>query len=497
MKNRIWIIGILVSVIIFLIACVPQSIQLKGTWEFVGYKADRVKSIIELDSTIFFDGDGNGYYYLNDDPSKTKNFAYLISSDHTLTIIMDDRTSNVEYSVDLKSKQLTLDGLVYRFSRLDSLAITESETVSDQAVAVVNGARITKNQFAVTVDNYYSNIDTYNMYALYYGYGTYYDTSTESGMKNLKNDILNELIEEEVYIQMAKNLGITLTVEEQAETAQEAQDALTSLKEQILQSARSSGSQNPETRAATMLSNYFSDMGIDEKTFLDYRKHSALAQKYAAKLQEHFANQRNVTEEELPELYAEYVKEHYQDAYSDGSYSLAESYVAQGYTDIPYLYIPEDFIFVRVIQLSDKVKATDTLQKIQDGEDFETYFASDNNENETGKALGDKPQAIGENDSAFDATIFTEASAAAISDVVMVSVDGTDSDGNDTTTWYIVKRMEGTTGVVPYEEVKDVIDSTLKSHEENEYYSEQLDAWREKAQIVIDDDMVNAFDPAA
>ena len=367
----------------------------------------------------------------------------------------------------------------------------------NKTVATVNGAKISKNQFAVSLSNYYSNIDTYNMYAMYYGYGQYYDTTTEAGMKSLKNDILKGLIDTEVYIAMAKDLGITLTAEEQAEAAQEAQDALTNLKDQILQSAQSSGSQNPETYAATMLGNYFSNMGINKKTFLARNEHNALAEKYAAKLQEHFAAERNVTEDELKDIYAEYVKEHYQDAYTDGAYSLNESYVAQGYTDIPYLYIPEDFIFVRVIQLSDEAKATETLEAIQGGEDFETYFASDDNENDTGKALGDQPQAIGENDSAFDAAIFTEASAAAVGDVTLVAVEGTDSDGNAATTYYLVKRVEGSTGVVPYEDVKEKIDSTLKSHEENEYYTEQVDAWREKAEIVIDDDIVNAFDPAA
>lgn len=367
----------------------------------------------------------------------------------------------------------------------------------NQIVATVNGAKISKNQYAVTLSNYYSNIDTYNMYAMYYGYGQYYDTSTEDGMKSLKNDILNSLIDNEVYIAMAKDLGITLTSEELAEVKKEGQEALTNLKEQILESAKSSGSQTPETYATTMLANYFSNMGISQKTFVERNEHAALAQKYAEKLQEHFANQRNVTEEELPEIYAEYVQEHYVDAYTDGSYTLNESYVAQGYTDIPYLYIPENFIFVRVIQLSDKLKADETLEKIQAGEDFETFFSSDDNENTTGKALGDKPQAIGENDSAFTAKLFTEASAAAIGDVILVTEEGTDSDGNATTICYLVKRVEGTTGVVPYEDVKDVIDSTLKSHEENEYYSKQLDAWREKATIEIDDDAINAFDPAA
>ena len=36
-------------------------------------------------------------------------------------------------------------------------------------IATVNGEKITKNQYAVTLSNYYSNIDTYNMYAQYYG----------------------------------------------------------------------------------------------------------------------------------------------------------------------------------------------------------------------------------------------------------------------------------------------------------------------------------------
>ena len=171
-------------------------------------------------------------------------------------------------------------------------------------------------------------------------------------------------------------------------------------------------------------------------------------------------------------------------------------YVANGYTDIPYLYIPEDFIFVRVIALTDGIKAKDILSKIQGGEDFETYFASDDNDNTVGKGLGDKPQAIGEADSAFTAEVYKQAAEAAVGDVIMVTVEGTDSDGNAITTYYIVKRVEGTTGVVPYEDVKAVVDSTLKSQEESEYISEQVDAWRQKASIVIDDEAVQSFDPA-
>ncbi len=366
----------------------------------------------------------------------------------------------------------------------------------NKAVATVNGAKITKNEFAITLNNYYSNIDTYNMYAMYYGYGKYYDTETEAGMKNLKNDILNNLVDAEVYIQMAKDLGITLTADEQAEVAQEAKDALTNLKDQILESAKSSGSQNPESYATSMLASYFSNMGISQKTFLKRSEHSALAEKLASKIQEHYTEERNVSEAELKDIYAEYAKTYYQDAYTEGAYSQNASYVLNGYTDIPYLYIPEDFLFVQVIQMCDGDRAQEILTKVQAGEDFETYRTSDENESAEGKAAAAGTGiAIGEHDSLFDDVVYMAAKDMNVGDVEMVQTVDKDADGNESIEYYLVKRVDGVTGVVPYEDVKSVIDTTLKSYASNEYYTEKLDAWREKADIVVDDDVLNAFDP--
>lgn len=367
-----------------------------------------------------------------------------------------------------------------------------------KAVATVNGAKITRNEFASSLYNYYNNIDTYNMYAMYYGYGKYYDTSSEAGMTSLKNDILNNLIDSEVHIQMAKDLGITLTAEETAAAAQSAKDALANLKSQILDSAKSAGSQTPETYATTMLANYFSSMGINQKTFLKRSEHSALAETYASKLQEHFAAERNVQEEELKDIYAEYAKAYYQDAYTDGAYAQNLSYLASEYTNIPYLYIPENFLFVQVIETTDGEKFQDMLTKIQGGEDFTTYMAGEDNASEITKKLeGDESVAIGENDSPFDAAVYILAKDMNVGDVDSVQSLSKDADGNDVTTYFIVKRVEGTTGLLPYEDVKDVIDGSLKSYAENNYYTEQVDAWREKADIVIDDAAVQAYNPAA
>ena len=105
--------------------------------------------------------------------------------------------------------------------------------------------------------------------------------------------------------------------------------------------------------------------------------------------------------------------------------------------------------------------------------------------------------AIGENDSIFDSAVYTLAQDMNVGDVDMVQAVTKSSEGDDVNTYYIVKRVEGTTGIVPYDEVKSVIDSTLKDYAESSYYSEQFDAWRAKVNIVIDDDAVQAFDPAA
>ena len=93
--------------------------------------------------------------------------------------------------------------------------------------------------------------------------------------------------------------------------------------------------------------------------------------------------------------------------------------------------------------------------------------------------------------------MYTTAKDLNVGDVELATAVTKDSDGNDVTTYYIVKRVEGTTGILPYEEVKSVLDEALKNYVTSNYYSEQLDAWREKADIVINDDIVQAFDPAA
>lgn len=108
------LIVLIACMAVLLVGCISESVQLKGTWEFVGYANGRVKSVIPADCTVCFDGDGNGYYYPGDDPYASVSFTYLFSKGHKLLIVIDEKSSVVEYSIDSRTKRLTLDGLEYR-----------------------------------------------------------------------------------------------------------------------------------------------------------------------------------------------------------------------------------------------------------------------------------------------------------------------------------------------------------------------------------------------
>ena len=100
---------------------------------------------------------------------------------------------------------------------LKSDAFGMNSSQRKKPVAVVGGSeKITANELAIDFQNYYGNIDNYNMYALYYGVGTYHDVSTPEGVEELRQEILHELIEQRAYVCLAKEKGITLTAEEKA-----------------------------------------------------------------------------------------------------------------------------------------------------------------------------------------------------------------------------------------------------------------------------------------
>lgn len=364
----------------------------------------------------------------------------------------------------------------------------------NQTIASVGNVSITKGEFAQTFNDYYSNIDTYNLYALYYGYGQYFDTTSEDGLSELKAYILESLLQQKAYVQMAEEMGITLTEEEEAECKQDGQDAYDDLFEQCVESAKSAGSTTPETYATTTISTYLSNMGLTKSGFIARQVESSRASLLADKVYAQLQDEKVVTDEELPEIYEDYVQTNYVDSYTDGTYSTYEYYRRQGSYTTPYLYVPEGFVFIRTILITDPETGADVLAQIkEDPTQFETILKNGEiNEDEFMVTLDeDEGYGIGENDSLFDDQIYEVAKNLEVGDVQMVSVESTttDDDGNEVAVpiCYIIKRIEGEpAGILAYEKVADEVNDTLLSYVKSNYANDALESWMEKAGITKD-----------
>ena len=372
----------------------------------------------------------------------------------------------------------------------------------NQAVAKVGDHKITKNEFAVALNDYYSNISTYNMYALYYGYYEYYDTGSEDDMAKLKADILNTLVMREVYINLADELGISLTDEEMAECIKTGKDALTSLQEECVSSASSSGATDATNYGLKIMSNYFANMGMNKSIFVKRNTHAAVASALETKVEEYYNTERSVAEDEIPAAYEKYVQEYYVDTYADGSYAQYENYYQQGYSKTRYLYVPEDFLFVRVIKLDDSDKATELMDKINSGEEFESILQSDDNLDTFIKTMDESEgYAIGAKDSIFDNAIYEQAAKMEIGEIGLTELSSTSKadDGTETTTYtyYIIERVEGQTGIVPYEKVSESMHDTVVSYLEYAYFTEKVDAYKEKANIELYEALYLAVKPVS
>lgn len=374
-----------------------------------------------------------------------------------------------------------------------------------QQIASVGSETITKGEYSTAFNEYYSNISTYNLYALYYGYGKYYDVSTEAGVQELKTDMLDSLIQQKAYRQIAKELGITLTDEELDECRKTGQEAYQQMYESCVESAKNAGSTTPETYADTLIATYFSNMGLTKSGFIAYKTEAAQASKLADKVDQHYKDEKNITEEELPALYEQYVQDNYVKAYADGAYANYERYRKQGSVTLPYLYIPEGFVFIRDIEIEDEAVAKETMTKIEEGgvAAFEEALKDENvNQDTFLSTLGeDEGYGIGDKDSLFSSEIYDAAKDMAVDEIKLVEVKvTTENDGKEEekSTWYIIRRIEGIApGVLPYEKVAEEIKDDLESSVKSQYAQEQIQAWIDSHNVTKDEEAVKALNPVA
>ena len=328
----------------------------------------------------------------------------------------------------------------------------------------------------VTVTQLENSYDNSLSYASAYGY----DTSTDDGIAQFRDYLLDNLISSAMKIYQAKLAGITLTEEEiaaaQTTADQNYQDTLDSFTQQ----ATKAGATNVDAYAKTLFTKALVQNNTTVKklqaSMLEDAENQTLVSKHRTALLEGVA----LTDEELAAKYADELAS--QKALFDATpsqYFTYETYSQYGY-NAPPVYVPDGFFRVRQILVADEATANLIKEKLDAGEDFETLLAQYNtdpgmqsDEYAAGYLVGDG--------ASFVDSFLTAALALANDGDVSAPVQ---SDYG----WHIIKRVSTEAAhEIPYADVKDTFDAYEQTTYQQQYYNDIVNSW------VADETLVTRF----
>lgn len=324
-------------------------------------------------------------------------------------------------------------------------------TVGDQEVTVTQ------------LENSYLNSSSY---ASSYGY----DTTTEEGVTQFRDYLLDNLIASAMKVYQAKLAGITLTDEEleaaKATAQQNYDDTIASFEDQ----ATKAGATNVEAYAKTLftkaLVNNHTTVKKLQADMLEDAKNSTLVSKHKTALLEGVS----LTDEELSAKYAEVLasqKEQFDATPSD--YFTFETYAQYGY-NAPPVYVPAGFFRVRHILVADEATAKLVKEKIDAGEDFEALLA----EYGTDPGMTDEANAAGYlvGEGASFVEPFLNAALALANDGDVSAPVQSDYG------WHIIKRVSTESAhEIPYADVKEGFDLYEQALYQEQYYSDIVSKW--------------------
>ena len=324
-------------------------------------------------------------------------------------------------------------------------------TVGDQEVTVTQ------------LENSYQNSLSY---ASAYGY----DTSTDDGITQFRDYLLDNLIASAMKIYQAKQAGITLTDEElaaaQTTADQNYQDTLDSFTQQATQA----GATNVEAYAKTLLTNALVQNKTTVKklqaSMLEDAKNQTLVSKHRTALLEGVT----LTDEELATKYADELAS--QKTLFDATpsqYFTYESYAQYGY-NAPPVYVPAGFFRVRQILVADEATANLIKEKIDAGEDFEALLTQYNTDPGMQSEANAAGYLVGEG-AGYVESFLTAALALTKDGDVSAPVQ---SDYG----WHIIKRVSTEAAhEIPYADVKDAFDVYEQALYQQQYYNDIVSKW--------------------
>lgn len=318
----------------------------------------------------------------------------------------------------------------------------------------------------VTVTQLENSYLSGSSYASMYGY----DTSTEEGVTQYRDYLLDNLISSAMKVYQAKLAGITLTNEELAAAKATAQQNYDDTVASFEQQAEQAGATNVEAYAKTLFTKALVANKTTVKKLQADMLQDAIDNTLVSKHKTALLEGVTMTDEEHSAKYAEVLasqKEQFDATPSD--YFTFETYAQYGY-NAPPVYVPAGFFRVRHILVADEITANMIKEKIDAGEDFEALLAeygTDPGMQSDANAAG---YLVGEGAS-FVEPFLNAALALAKDGDVSAPVE---SDYG----WHIIKRVSTEPAhEIPYEDVKAAFDLYEQSLYSEQYYADIVSKW--------------------
>jgi parvulin-like peptidyl-prolyl isomerase len=318
----------------------------------------------------------------------------------------------------------------------------------------------------VTVTQLENSYLSGSSYASMYGY----DTSTEEGVIQYRDYLLDNLISSAMKVYQANLAGITLTDEELAAAKETAQQNYDDTVASFEQQAEQAGATNVEAYAKTLFTKALVANKTTVKKLQADMLQDAIDNTLVSKHKTALLEGVTMTDEELSAKYAEVLasqKEQFDATPSD--YFTFETYAQYGY-NAPPVYVPAGFFRVRHILVADEITANMIKEKIDAGEDFEALLAeygTDPGMQSDANAVG---YLVGEGAS-FVEPFLNAALALAKDGDVSAPVE---SDYG----WHIIKRVSTEPAhEIPYEDVKGAFDLYEQSLYSEQYYADIVSKW--------------------
>lgn len=349
----------------------------------------------------------------------------------------------------------------------------------------------------IRFQTYYS-VYVNNMYMDQYIYGTY-DVSTTEAYRAYQDKIFDTIINSLLPVYVAKQQGITLTDEEEAQVQADLQEQIDSLYESYASEVDETITDEAEIRAE------------EEKLLLaDLKANGLTYEGYIADVEESLRDQAigdkyvdslladvTVSEEEIQAYYDEKVA-YYEDRYEEDAgnyYDDYSSYITNG--GLQPLVVPEGYNYYKHILVMNPEEGEDKdvdaiiaeiYEKIEAGEDFdaliEEYGEDPGMQSEPYKTEG---YILSEANASDYYEEFSEAALALENegDITPEAVESTSGK-------HIIKKLGPVEAkTISLDEVREMIEELVQQEKEDALYADYLAQWKEEVKIVKYYDRVN------